>query len=1279
MDIPFSVQSLPRDDEEFIYCGDLCDNLSEVCTDFPLVGSGATADCVRIANGPAGVSGQCLLWDGTDWNIQQCFGPTGATGPANPICVTGPLTGSGIVGDCVRIEDGPSGCGEQLQFGGPSSYNPNNWDIYRAPAATEVTVGNPGSSALYPSILAALTDGCTSIRIVSTPSSRRFIEATDWSPETLFPGVNQPVYIRISHDTQLILNNPVPINIGDTTLPIPTFAQSVTFEGLSRSANVGSLAFNGVGPAGGPYFNVGGQQTVTPVGANATSNLIFQNLNIQFGAGPVGGGAATGPIVGGPGSTVNAGKILFQNCRLRLQTGVASPVVGDPVPGAGLDDSLLPVEFDQCEFIGTPAPAPDNRIVDNRNTDRSVIMTDCSMLGSFSSIGATPVIHLAAASPTTGSTIAGLNYTLTGQVARIEAGGTLSDFQPQAGNAFGLTLVPLATNLTNITVFDMDLSLSGGGVDMTNIQVTGGVGGLFIITTGNHHITGLRCPGLLVSSADNRFENIELTGSGAADIALSAGAADNQFNNVRTSTFITIIGATVGGNQFSNMECGGPITVSGGAFDNSFINCRTTSLSIINGGLGTRDTRVEGCNLGALSLTGTCARTVITGNTIDGAVALGTLNDGVFANNTVVGATTSSSFMSDVAITGNSFGAAVTLSDIFNLTISSNKFASTFTTGLTAASSISSNSITLALTTGTLSGGVAIAGNFTGGMTIGASSSDFSVTGCTVTLADVAIGGGSTRFTVDGCVVAMDITGGTASFGTISNCQIAGSITFTALASITNMSISDCDVGGSVTITPTSALTRFHLQGCSILTAITLSPGTLISNSIIEGNTVTGGISVTAGSASNEVMIANCICDTGALVFTAGTTMATTVISKCTVSGVSIGGGTSTTDTTIEGCILGTSGFVICSTMPAPTRMTISNCQGPFAGMSFFHTSGTATDIVITGCQTGTTSIRFTPRGFSNLKITNCRIGLDLDIQHGGLTSTDGVVSNCVIGRNIRMGLAGSGITSVTNFHVSNCTALRWHFLEDTTLTNCTMDGCSFSTGFDTSGLAQAITISALKIQNSLLGAITFDPLDTGAKGGGLITGCSIGTFRDGCTGFTSEYILSNNFFISTLMTGESVAFGITGTAKPGSVSNTSIIGNTTLGQIRYNAATGPSLMINNNRLTGVAGGGVPNDASIFIDSMPDGLTINNNRLGSPSPAATQTITLPPVGGSGHPDTMILGNHIRNAIGLGPGFLSFAFPGYVLSGTSSCPSTPSLLPAGSMDLANNVAANQVFA
>jgi hypothetical protein len=121
MAFSFSVDAFPSDSDRFIYCGNLCDiSRDPVCTDFPLAGDGGADDCVRIITPTSGASGQCLVWDGTTWVIDQCFGPSGAP---SPVCTDFPLTGNGLSGDCVRITDGTPGVSGQCILWDGSTWN----------------------------------------------------------------------------------------------------------------------------------------------------------------------------------------------------------------------------------------------------------------------------------------------------------------------------------------------------------------------------------------------------------------------------------------------------------------------------------------------------------------------------------------------------------------------------------------------------------------------------------------------------------------------------------------------------------------------------------------------------------------------------------------------------------------------------------------------------------------------------------------------------------------------------------------------------------------------------------------------------------------------------------------------------------------------------------------------------------------------------------------------------------------------------------------------------
>ncbi len=89
------------------------------------------------------------------------------------VCTEFPITGTGASGDCIRIASSPINCA-QLSWNGPNATIPNSWIITRPPAWTEVTVGP--TQGQYPTLAAAFTDGCPFVRVLET-----YIDMSVWS------------------------------------------------------------------------------------------------------------------------------------------------------------------------------------------------------------------------------------------------------------------------------------------------------------------------------------------------------------------------------------------------------------------------------------------------------------------------------------------------------------------------------------------------------------------------------------------------------------------------------------------------------------------------------------------------------------------------------------------------------------------------------------------------------------------------------------------------------------------------------------------------------------------------------------------------------------------------------------------------------------------------------------------------------------------------------------------------------------------------------------------
>jgi hypothetical protein len=508
---------------------------------------------------------------------------------------------------------------------------------------------------LFPDIETALDNGCPYIRIVgaSDPDISLVTDTSNWDlGQAKYSGLSG-VYIYVPQNVLLILEPPLPIRLIKST---PNFTKTLVFHGSHNGGRASSLQFNtATTPGAGSIFEV--PRTGFPAPPGPPNTLAFIDINIQHGPTPGGSGVAPPPIVATAGGD-NTGQVIFQNARCRISSGnlngaaAVTPLVG-PLP-----TSTSPVVFNQCTFVGVNNGgfgliSGNQIVVGDPAGQRPILMTDCQMVGNFSlesGPGEAAIDVLGSV-----SRLDGLMYEIFTPAgvplgALIRFGGHVAGVHPGSVDVINPIQHPLTLEVVGSVVSDIDvdtLLLPAAGMDINNVVLTG-----FILpfspTSGNHNITNLRCARLSVVTNNNRFENVQVIGTGGVPDFFLTGGTDNQFNNVQTGTGgIRLSGSSR--NHMSNCLFGA-IDIIGGSIENSFVGCESPVVTVT----GADNNTFSDCSIETMTLS-----TSADNNLVNNCRITTSLNIGITIGFPVVATPSANNKISNSTISGLVMGSGL--------------------------------------------------------------------------------------------------------------------------------------------------------------------------------------------------------------------------------------------------------------------------------------------------------------------------------------------------------------------------------------------------------------------------------------------------------------------------------------------------------------------------------------------------------------------------------------------------------------------------------------------
>ena len=1237
-------------------------------------------------------------------------GPAGPTGPAPSICTEFPITGTGATGDCIRIAASPINCA-QLSWNGPSAVPPNSWVITRPPAWTEVTVGP--TMGQYPNLAAAFADGCPFVRVLET-----YTDTPTWDATAAPILPNILIYIDPGVTLTLDYTDTVP------TLPTDSFVvrgsgnQSVLLKSFTSlnplfgfSGTTNYILLTNIRMQFDP-----GNANIFLDNTTGTANSFERAHNVQFIIADVingvwdptdileltdcefVGGGDMSVIVTQPGGT-GTNVYMINDCVMRGQfilNGFAIDM-GTATPGTiqrGIVNGLL------FELITNSTTL---RLGGTIANIQPTLATAFFLSISFVATQVSNVTALSITVPPTGGQFT--NITLE-NAAGVRQPLTLTSPDNNFNNlrCGALTFGGLASgNLFDNCRIDGALLIDGGGAVCTrnvirgcNISTSATITGGFNTRFNEIHDSDIEDDITIDGSTNNTVngcttqDNLRLignatentvTGCTMADstfftngasrntvtacrttqVLFGSGGLANQFvqNNTVTGCIINsgvvFIGSTFGANIRLNVVSGcniafAAVTLDGGNTNDNTVGNLVTGCFMAAAILRGFNNTFDGCHIGSnIVCNSTGASSPLVGCNVSNCVVDGTIDidvtslvgllDGLqvsdcrflFTSNVNWGSggvgipPPTNVVMSDCDFQGNMNLIRMTNSSFTNCIWRRD-------TGMGTSSNIGgngvdgNNNLTFNHCTWLSSGGP-------GGLFILAEMIELTFKDCQASrflFVAFSVGTIWTNILMDCCTVLTDLA----------NEGIRLSATGANSYIIDNFTISNCDVRSTGVATAgvfsINIIPAVHPDVTSLhVIESKFHHNFLLSSTVNLIDPVFCGLRV--GNTTHN-----------ASMFVRAAQINNMILSKCRVFGgifVGIGADSETADRgTISDCIadgvleLGSSGG-----LTAATTVTFQNYQ---------ITNSSFTNVELGRNASATAVIHaFTDILFNNIDVTG-EFELAANDASQTINLTNIIISNSRIGTNFTTGTLATAIT-ITDLQLSNV-HIGGFFLIATNVT-------TFLRGL---------------INNCLIdGAMTFSvaagpgAVDMSTK----ISDCRALSFLDNGAGATSDVTISDCEFTGIVVGAgvESIAFGIFGTPKAGGLSNCTVSGNSTVGQIRFNAGAGSSVMIANNRV-GISTAPIAGGASIFIDALPTGLSITGNRVGFPG-GTVQTVTLPAMAGS----TVVMNNHVRNIAGAPPKLLLAAFPGDDL-GALSCPLTPAAIGGSGLNLTENIAANQIF-